>query len=136
MFTPYEHGPGGLYIANVDLSNDVIITNNYNTALLPYSHSFVSVLNRLEKCSEEDIRQANDAKALYDKLTLSPTAFQRATQKGEIENTEVTTKAVSKKNYIYGKDPVNVKARSTRQKPHRIPHRELITIPKEIILKI
>ena len=86
--------------------------------------------------SEEEIRQANDTKALYEKWTLSPTTFQRAIRKGETENTEVTTKAVSKKNYIYGKDPVNVRAKSVRRKPHRIPHHELITIPKEVMLKM
>ena len=115
---------------------DNITFININNSLHTYGHSFITVVGRIQKCSEDDIRQANDAKKLYERLTLSPTAFQRAIKNGNIENTNVAKRGVSKKSYIYGKDAVNVRARSVRKKSHRIPHIEIIEIPNNLLPKL
>ena len=136
-FKPYEHGPGDLYMADYVCDNLGNITFiNINNSVHTYGHSFITVAEHIQKCSEEDVRQANNTKKLYERLTLSPSAFQRAIKNGEIENTNITKKGVSKKDYIYGKDAANLRARAVRKKPNRIPHIEIFEKPKDLLPKL
>ena len=55
---------------------------------------------------------------------------------GEIENTNVTKRRVPKKYYMYGKDAANLRAKSVQKKTNKIPHIEIIEIPKDLLPKL